>query len=96
MEKIFARRNKSLPLEYPSAGSIFKNPPGDYAARLIEAVGLKGKRIGDARISEKHANNIVNLGAARFKDVEQLINLARKKIKEKFNIRLKLELELWK
>jgi len=96
MNEIIARRKKSLPLEHPNAGSIFKNPPGDYAGRLIEAVGLKGERAGDAQISEKHANIIVNRGAARFQDVEQLINLAREKVKKEFGIILDLELELWK
>lgn len=95
MEDIISRRKMSLPLEYPSAGSIFKNPPGDYAARLIEATGLKGERVGDAQISEKHANIIVNLALAQSSDVKKLIELARVKIKEKFGINLKLELEIW-
>jgi len=92
---IILRRKRSLPLQYPSVGSVFKNPPQDYAARLIEAAGLKGKRTGDAQISEKHANIIVNHGHASFRDVEELIDTARKKVKEKFGIGLELELELW-
>lgn len=95
-DQIIARRKKSLPLESPSAGSVFKNPPGDYAGRLIEAAGLKGRRIGGAQISKRHANVIVNLGAAHFRDVEQLITLACEKVKEKFGVKLELELELWK
>jgi UDP-N-acetylmuramate dehydrogenase len=95
MDKIITRRKKSLPLEYPSAGSIFKNPPGDYAGRLIEAADLKGRSVGEAQISEKHANIIVNYGAASFRDVEQLISLAREKVKEKFSIDLELEIEIW-
>jgi len=95
MDKIITRRKKSLPLEYPSAGSIFKNPPGDYAGRLIEAADLKGRSVGEAQISEKHANIIVNYGAASFSDVEQLISFAREKVKEKFSIDLELEIEIW-
>ena len=95
MDKIITRRKKSLPLEYPSAGSIFKNPPGDYAGRLIEAADLKGRSVGEAQISEKHANIIVNYGAASFRDVEQLISFAREKVKEKFSIDLELEIDIW-
>ncbi len=96
MEKILATRKQTLPLEHPNAGSIFKNPPGDYAARLIEAVGLKGERTGDAQISEKHANIIVNRNAASCSDVDQLITLARKTVRKKFSINLELELDIWK
>ncbi len=93
--EVLRRRKESLPLEYPSAGSVFKNPPGDYAGRLIEAVGLKGKRIGDAQISEKHANVIVNLGSARFREAKELIEIARGKIQEDFGVRLELEIIIW-
>ena len=96
MDRIMARRKQTLPLEYPSAGSIFKNPPGDYAGRLIEATGLRGEIVGGAQISRKHANIIVNRSAARCRDVEQLITLARRKVREKFSIDLDLELEIWK
>jgi len=93
--EVLRRRKESLPLDYPSAGSVFKNPPGDYAGRLIEAAGLKGKRIGDARISEKHANVIVNLGAARFREVKELIEIVRGRIQEDFGMRLELEIIIW-
>ncbi len=93
--EVLRRRKESLPLEYPSAGSVFKNPPGDRAGRLIEAAGLKGKRIGDARISEKHANVIVNLGQATFADVRQLIDLARETVREHSGIDLELEIRIW-
>ena len=96
MDESMARRKKSFPLEYPSAGSIFKKPPGDYASRLIEATGLRGEIVGGAQISKKHANIIVNRSAARCRDVEQLITLARRKVREKFSIDLNLELEIWK
>ncbi len=75
----------------PSAGSCFKNPPGDYAGRLIEAVGLKGKRIGDAAFSEIHANFLVNLGNATFEDAIALIELAKKRVYEEFGIGLEEE-----
>lgn len=75
-------------------GSMFKNPPGDYAGRLIEAAGLKGKRVGDAQISTLHANFFVNLGKARATDVYELIQLARRTVAEKFGISLQLEIEL--
>ncbi len=67
------RRNASQPVEFRSAGSIFKNPPGEYAGRLVEQAGLKGTRIGNAMISAKHGNYIVNLGGARAADVLALV-----------------------
>ena len=78
----------------PSAGSVFKNPPGDYAGRLIEAAGLKGARQGQAQISEKHANFIVNLGGARAADVLALIELARRRVLAATGIDLELEVQL--
>lgn len=88
------KRNQSQPLNYPNLGSIFKNPPDNHAARLIEAAGLKGKQIGDARISEKHSNFIINLGDAKAKDVIDLINFIRKEVYKKFKIKLELEIKL--
>lgn len=87
-------RRKTQPLRYPCAGSIFKNPEGNFAGRLIEKVGLKGTRIGDAQISEKHANFIVNRGRAKAKDVLALIDLARGRVKEESGIELELEIEV--
>jgi UDP-N-acetylmuramate--L-alanine ligase/UDP-N-acetylenolpyruvoylglucosamine reductase len=81
---------------YPSAGCVFKNPPGKQAGRLIDLCGLKGRRIGDACISSKHANFIVNLGRARAKDVMSLINLIKKEVRNKFGINLELEIKIWK
>ncbi len=92
--EILLKRNKSQPVNFPNAGSIFKNPPGDYAGRLIEEVGLKGVCIGDAQISEKHANFIVNKGNAKAMDVLELIKLAQAKVYEKFGIKLELEIKL--
>ncbi len=77
-----------------SMGSMFKNPPGDYAGRLIEAAGLKGTRIGEAGISPLHANFFINYGQASAQDVYHLICMARQKVKELFGIDLELEVEL--
>lgn len=85
------KRKDSQPLEFPSAGSVFRNPEGNYAGALIEQVGLKGLMVGDAQISEKHANFIINKGNATGKDVLELIDIIKKKIKEKNNIDLVLE-----
>ena len=77
-----------------SMGSMFKNPPGDYAGRLIESAGLKGKRIGDAEISDLHANFFVNRGEASAADIYALIQQARSAVVEKFSVELELEIEL--
>jgi len=78
----------------PSAGSCFKNPPGDYAGRLIEAVGLKGKRVGAMEFSSVHANFLVNHGGGSFKDALYLINEAKKRVFEIFHILLECEIEI--
>ncbi len=78
----------------PSAGSVFKNPDGDHAGRLIESVGLKGKRIGRAEISPRHANFIVNTGGASAADVVALIALARRTVRKRCGVELELEVEL--
>ena len=88
------RRKANQPLEYPSAGSVFKNPPDDYAGRLIENVGLKGKRIGGAMISDKHANVIVNVGGASAQDVLALMETARQKVREQTGIELEPEIKV--
>lgn len=90
------RRLASQPLEYPSAGSVFRNPVGNYAGKLIEDIGYKGKRLGDAMISEKHANFIINKGDASGKEIIQLINDIKEKVKEKYDIELYLEQEIVK
>ena len=87
-------RKEKQPWRLPSAGSVFKNPPGDFAGRLIEAVGLKGVRIGDAQISPKHANFIVNRGQARSRDILALIQLAQEKVSQEFGVQLELEIEV--
>ncbi|WP_304545017.1 UDP-N-acetylmuramate dehydrogenase [Sulfurimonas microaerophilic] len=76
----------------PSAGSCFKNPQGDYAGRLIEAVGLKGLRVGDMAFSDEHANFLVNYGNGKFEDAIYLIKEAQKRVKEEFDISLECEI----
>jgi len=88
------KRWEALPSGAPNAGSVFRNPAGDYAGRLIEAVGLKGSTCGGAAISERHANVIVNLGQARAVDVLSLMNRARRKVKGRFDLELQPELVL--
>jgi len=92
------RRIATQPLEFPSAGSVFRNPINDHAGRLIEEAGLKGIKIGGAEISEKHANFIVNTGNATSNDIKNLIELVHKEIKNKYGIDLILEQEIldWK
>ncbi len=82
MEADLGYRKRTQPLSQPNCGSVFRNPPGDYAGRLIESVGLKGHTLGGARISELHANWIVNLGAASARDVAGLIALAQARVHE--------------
>lgn len=86
-------RKKTQPLNFPSAGSIFKNPKNFPAGFLIEKCGLKGKKLGGVEISRKHANFIINLGNGKAEEVRKLIALMKKKVKEKFKIALKEEIE---
>lgn len=90
----FANYRKRTQPPGASLGSMFKNPPGDYAGRLIEAAGLKGARIGDVEISPVHANFFVNGGRASAADVNQLIQLARQTVADRFGVELELEIEL--
>ena len=96
MEVIADRKQRRLltqPLEYPSAGSVFRNPENDYAGRLIEELGYKGKNIGGAYVSEKHANFIINKDHATASDIRNLINEIKEKLKEKYGIELIVEQE---
>ena len=95
MQELMTKRKASQPLEYPSAGSAFKRPTGGYAAALIDNAGLKGFRIGDAAVSEKHAGFIVNLGTATAKDVKELFEQVAIKVKETSGIDLNPEVRIW-
>jgi len=90
------RRLMSQPLEYPSAGSVFRNPTDLFAGKLIEDIGYKGKKIGGAMVSEKHANFIINIDGATGKDIIRLIYEIKQKVKEKYNVELVLEQEIVK
>jgi len=94
VERLLARRAATQPLDVPSCGSVFKNPPGDFAGRLIEAAGLKGERVGGAEISSVHANFIANRGDATARDVMELIELARRRIAEASGIELETEVQI--
>jgi UDP-N-acetylmuramate dehydrogenase len=88
------RRERSQPGGQPNAGSVFKNPPGDHAGRLIEAAGLKGMHVGQAQISERHANFFVNRGGARAAEVKALMDLAQRVVWERFQVWLEPEVRL--
>jgi UDP-N-acetylmuramate dehydrogenase len=91
---LVTKRKAAQPSGYPNSGSMFRNPTGDYAGRLIEAAGLKGSQIGHAKIAERHGNFIVNLGGARAEDVRRLMELARAEVKKQFGIELQPEVRL--
>ena len=94
MQDRLQRRLATQPLDYPSAGSVFRNPSKDLpSGKLIDDLGLKGFRIGDAMVSVKHANFIVNLGNATGKDIRNLIKLIHAKVEESYHIDLTLEQE---
>jgi UDP-N-acetylmuramate dehydrogenase len=94
IKKLLAKRLATQPLNLPNAGSTFRNPEGDYAARLIEACGLKGHQIGGAQVSEKHANFIVTSPGATAEDIDRTITLMRDTVKEKFGIELQQEVRV--
>ena len=94
LKAMLARRNATQPLGSPSCGSVFRNPPGDHAGRLIESAGLKGARIGGAVVSEKHANFIINDGDATAADIEQLIERVRTEVEKAAGVRLELEVRV--
>lgn len=91
LDEVLAHRKATQPLQLPSCGSVFANPPGESAGRLIEAVGLKGHREGDCEISDIHANWIVNTGRGTAKDVLRLIGLAQERVAQTFGIMLRPE-----
>jgi UDP-N-acetylmuramate dehydrogenase len=99
MARLTKERNETQPIKTKNCGSVFKNPPGDSAGRLVQAAGLKGMREGAAVISELHGNFIVNQGGARAEDVRRLIERAKLEIKRRFNIEIETEVEIvgrWK
>ena len=95
MQELMGRRKASQPLEFPSAGSAFKRPVGGYAAALIDQTGLKGFRIGDAAVSQKHAGFVVNLGNATAADVCCLLKAVSDKVYDATQIRLEPEIRIW-
>lgn len=88
---VLAAREVAQPLEFPSAGSVFKRPPGDYASRLIDAAGLKGFKVGGAAVSDKHAGFIVNTGSATASDIYALMTEVRARVKAASGVDLELE-----
>ncbi|MEO1767477.1 UDP-N-acetylmuramate dehydrogenase [Thiobacter aerophilum] len=94
IKALLEKRIATQPLNLPNAGSVFRNPPGDFAARLIEACGLKGRRIGGAQVSGKHANFIVNLGQATAADIEALIELVQATVAGETGITLEPEVRI--
>jgi len=94
VQSLLQRRRDTQPLGQWSCGSVFKNPPGEHAARLIEAAGLKGYRIGDAQVSEKHANFIINLGHARAQELEQLIHYVQAQVLRVHGVALETEVQI--
>jgi UDP-N-acetylmuramate dehydrogenase len=93
MRKAWKDRREKQPLDLPSAGSVFKRPPGDFAGRLIEAVGAKGNRIGGAMVSEKHANFFINVGHATAAEMAALIRNVRAMVLDRFGVLLELEVK---
>ena len=94
VRELIRKRKSSQPSGYPNSGSMFRNPPGDFAGRMIEAAGLKGKRIGQAQISERHANFIINLGGAKAEEVRRLMEQARIEVKKQFGVELEAEVRM--
>ena len=94
VDRLLSRRSATQPLDVPSCGSVFRNPEGDFAGRLIEAAGLRGERIGGAEISPVHANFIANVGGATAKDVLALIESARTRVQKECGVELQTEVKL--
>ncbi|MHB8917130.1 MAG: UDP-N-acetylmuramate dehydrogenase, partial [Desulfocucumaceae bacterium] len=94
IEKIIGSRKAKQPLEYPSAGSVFKNPPGNYAGKLIQESGCQGLRVGDAQVSTKHANFIVNLGRATAAEILELITAVRERVLAQYGVSLEMEVKV--
>lgn len=94
IRELLEQRARTQPTGLPSCGSVFRNPPGDHAARLIESIGLKGYRLGGAQVSEKHANFIINTGTASALDIANLIEHVRRRVEQETGIRLVPEVRM--
>jgi UDP-N-acetylmuramate dehydrogenase len=94
IRELLARRAATQPTKQYSCGSVFRNPPGDHAARLIESAGLKGKTLGGAQVSEKHANFIINTGDASAADIETLVNQVQGRVEQLYGVRLETEVRI--
>lgn len=94
IRSLLEKRSATQPTQLPSCGSVFRNPPNDFSARLIETCGLKGEQIGNAQVSEKHANFIVNLGGARAADIEALIRYVQERVQQEHGVRLETEVRI--
>ena len=95
MEEYRAARAEKQPLQYPSAGSTFKRPPGNFAGKLIMEAGLAGESVGDAQVSEKHCGFVINRGKARAADIYRLIRLVQKRVAEHAGVELETEVRIW-
>jgi len=96
MDELAAQRREKQPLEYPSAGSMFKRPPGHFAAALIDQCGLKGLSVGGAQVSEKHAGFLVNRGGATCADMLTLVDRVKERVLRKTGVELELEVKVLK
>ena len=94
IKELNKRLREKQPLEYPSAGSTFKRPEGYFAGKLIEDAGLRGYRVGDAQVSEKHCGFVVNRGEATAKDVAQLISDVQNRVMDEFGVKLEPEVRM--
>ena len=94
MKELNQKRREKQPLEYPSAGSTFKRPEGYFAGKLIEDAGLRGYRIGDAQVSEKHCGFVINRGHATAEEVRRLIEEVQNRVREKFQVELEPEVRM--
>lgn len=93
-QRVVSRRKSTQPINVPTSGSTFKNPPGDYAGRLLEKVGMKGYRVGDVAFSDLHANFLVNLGNGSYTQVVKILEEAKRRVYEEFGITLQEEVKL--
>ena len=94
IRQLLQQRNATQPIGQPSCGSVFKNPPGQHAAKLIESAGLKGYRLGSARVSDKHANFIISDSDTTASDVEALMEHIRETIASRFEVTLEAEVRI--